>query len=65
MVGLAGTSYAGKQYNITYKVNGYLPDGNSEEDEQKLLLNELWKQIVIQFSRFPDGLDNDFKNRGI
>ena len=33
MVGLAGTSYAGKQYYITYKVNGYLPDGDSEEDE--------------------------------
>lgn len=30
---VAGTSYAGKQYDITYKVNGYLPDGNSELDE--------------------------------
>ena len=31
MVGLAGTSYVGKQYDITCKVNGYLPDGSSEE----------------------------------
>ena len=31
MVGLAGTSYAGKQYDITYKVNGYLPNGSSEK----------------------------------
>ena len=30
MVGLAGTSYVGKQYDITCKVNGYLPDGSSE-----------------------------------
>ena len=29
----------------------------------KLLLYELWKQIVIQFSRLPDGLDNDFKKQ--
>ena len=34
MVGLAGTSYAGKQYDITCKVNEYLPDGGSEEDER-------------------------------
>ena len=29
----------------------------------KLLLYELRKQIVIQFSRLPDGLDNDFKKQ--
>ena len=27
------------------------------------MLYELWKQIVIQFSRFPDRLDNDFKKK--
>ena len=30
MIRLAGTSYAGEQYYITYKVNEYLPDGDSE-----------------------------------
>ena len=36
MVRLAGTSYAGKQYDITYKVNGYLPDGSSERRVLKI-----------------------------
>ena len=43
--------YCNSEYNLAYMY--------------KLLLYELRKQIVIQFSRFPDGLDNDFKNRGI
>ena len=38
--------------------------GNSEEDEQKLLLNELWKQIVIQFSRFLMGWLTKLKTEG-
>ena len=38
MVGLAGTSYASKQYNITYKVNEYLPDGNLERQDYILIL---------------------------
>ena len=39
VIGLAGTSYAGKQYDITYKVNEYLPDGNSEKTRFYINLN--------------------------
>ena len=47
MVGLAGTSYVGKQYQLCFKSSkGYLPDGSSEETAQSRILahNHLTQQ---------------------
>ena len=47
MVGLVGTSYTGEQYYITYKVNGYLPNDNSERTSNfiNILINK--NNIII------------------
>ena len=50
MVGLAGTSYAGKQYDITYKVNGYLPDGDSERRVfKKLNIKDIGYLVFLRY----------------